>query len=112
MIDATGIPSVMELGATLLDRTGTLLVLGVAPITAEIRISASRLNWQEQSILGSTSVNGRLPDAVRQLRESAGVLEKVVTDVVDLADFGSALTLVRSGNAMKVVVCPDPEVQW
>lgn len=112
VVDATGVAAVIERALDLLDRTGVLLVMGVATLTATVQFSPSRLNWQEQSILGSTSVNGHLADAVAFLRDSGSWLTPIVTDIVDLTEFGSAVERLRERCGMKIVVLCDVEETW
>lgn len=107
VIDATGVAEVIEQGAGLLARGGTLLIMGVAPADARISISPALVNWQELTIVGSTSIRHTFADAVRFLGDAPDDLGGLVTHVVELDRFDEAVELARSREAVKVVVRPD-----
>jgi len=110
VVDATGVPAAIEEAFSKLRRAGTFLVLGVAPADARVQIAPYALNWQELTIIGSMAIRHSFQRAVELLPQLDLPLESLITHYVHLKDFGEALSLVRGGDALKVVVLPSANV--
>lgn len=65
VVDATGIPAVIEDGLTMVQRGGTFLIFGVAPATATTRMRPFDIYNGDLSIVGSMAVNQTFGAAVR-----------------------------------------------
>jgi 2-desacetyl-2-hydroxyethyl bacteriochlorophyllide A dehydrogenase len=106
-VDATGVPAVIDGVAGLLDRGGRLLVFGVAPAEATMRLSPFRVYNDEITVTGSMAI----------LRSFAPAVELVGTGVIDprpllsaplsLDEFGEALRRVRAGQGIKWHISPS-----
>jgi NADPH2:quinone reductase len=108
VVDASGVARVIELGVGLVDRGGTLAIMGVADPDDRVQFSPHAVNWQELTIIGSTSINHTFAAAVDFLARTPADLGAIVTTVSALERFGDALDAVRGREALKVLVTPDP----
>ena len=107
-IDATGSPAVIELALDRLARGGTLLVFGVAPGDAAIKVSPFRLYNDELTIVGSMAVLHSYAEAMSLVAEGRIETGPLLTHCLPLESFAAALALVRAGEGVKVQVSPSP----
>jgi 2-desacetyl-2-hydroxyethyl bacteriochlorophyllide A dehydrogenase len=112
VVDASGVASVIELGGTLLDRGGTLLIMGVAEPGDRISIAPATVNWHELNIIGSASINATFARAVDLLTHLGTDLERIVTAEFAIGDLAAAFAAVRARDAIKVVVLPNGVPTW
>ncbi len=106
VIDATGVPAVIENAFTAVKRGGKLMVFGVAPNEAHISLSPFRIYNDEITVLGSMAVLFSFQAALDLI--SAGVIntEAMLTTALPLEDFPKALDMVRRGEGVKTQVLP------
>ena len=71
-VDATGAPSAIEAALGLLERGGRLLVFGVAPAEAAVRMSPFRVYNDELTVIGSMAVLYSFDEAVAMLARWRG----------------------------------------
>lgn len=109
VVDATGVPAAIQQALTLVRRGGTMLMLGVAPADQTIELSPYRVNWHELTIIGSMAIRLSFQRAVELLPHITAPLETLVTHVVPLEQLSEGIELIRSKNAMKVIVAPGDE---
>ena len=109
-IDATGSPGVIESAFERLARGGTLLVFGVAPGDAAIKVSPFRIYNDEVTIVGSMAVLHSFGNALSLLAEGRVQAAPLLTHLLPLERFAEALALVRAGEGVKVQVSPAPPV--
>lgn len=105
-VDATGVPAAIEAAFGAVDRGGRLLVFGVAPVQADVRLSPFRIYNDEITIVGSMAVLHSYQAATRLLESGAVRTAEILTHHVPLAEFAEALELVRTGSGVKVQVEP------
>jgi 2-desacetyl-2-hydroxyethyl bacteriochlorophyllide A dehydrogenase len=107
VIDATGVPAVIESAFSAVKRGGKLMVFGVAPHEARISLSPFRIYNDEITILGSMAVLFSFQPALDLI--SAGVIntEAMLTTALPLEDFPRALDMVRRGEGVKTQVLPN-----
>lgn len=107
VIDATGVPAVIENAFTAVKRGGKLMVFGVAPNDARISLSPFRIYNDEITIIGSMAVLFSFQAALDLI--SAGVIntEAMLTTALPLEDFPRALNMVRYGEGIKTQILPD-----
>ncbi len=106
VVDATGVPAVIEQAFMAVKRGGTFMVFGVAPNDAHISLSPFRIYNDEITILGSMAVLFSFQAALDLL--SAGVInsEAMLTTALPLDDFSHALDMVRRGEGVKTQLLP------
>lgn len=107
VIDATGIPKVIEGAFDQVKRGGKLMVFGVAPDDARISLSPFRIYNDEITVLGSMAILFSYAPAVDLLLGGAIDTEALLSHEFALDEFPDALTAVREGRGLKIQVLPN-----
>jgi 2-desacetyl-2-hydroxyethyl bacteriochlorophyllide A dehydrogenase len=107
VIDATGVPAVIENAFMAVKRGGKLMIFGVAPAEARISLSPFRIYNDEITVIGSMAVLFSFQAALDLI--SAGVIntEAMLTTAFPLEDFPKALDMVRYGKGVKTQILPN-----
>lgn len=105
-IDVTGAPSAIEAAFDSLHRGGRLLIFGVAPEAARVRLSPFRIYNDEITVVGSMAVLHSFGPAVDLLAAGALRTTPLLTHTEPLTRFPDALGLMRAGIGVKVQVVP------
>lgn len=105
-VDVTGAPAAIEDAFAGLRRGGRLMIFGVAPVEATVRLSPFRIYNDEITVLGSMAVLHSFGAALDLM--AAGVVDtaSLLTHGLPLEEFPQALDLVRAGEGVKVQVLP------
>ncbi|ASW53780.1 zinc-dependent alcohol dehydrogenase family protein [Plantactinospora sp. KBS50] len=103
-IEATGVPAAAQAALTGLARGGTLLVFGVSPADASVRLSPFQVYNDELTILGSMAVLHTFEPAITLMTSGAIAADRMVTDTFALDDFPDAVRAVRARTGLKVQV--------
>jgi NADPH2:quinone reductase len=106
VVDATGVPTVLERAFGAVRRGGRFLVFGVAPPDATVSLSPFRIYNDEITVVGSMAVLHSFGVALDLIGKGAITTEGLVSHRLPLAEFPKALELVRSGTGVKVHVLP------
>ena len=106
-VDATGVPAAIETALGLLDRGGRMLVFGVSPAEAEIRVSPFCVYNDELTIVGSMAVLRSFGPAVDLLASGAVDPRPLLSEPLPLQDFGEAVARVRTGQGIKWHIRPS-----
>ncbi len=106
-VDATGVPAAIETAIGLLDRGGRMLVFGVSPAEAAIRVSPFRVYNDELTIVGSMAVLRSFGAAVDLLSSGAVDARALLSEPLPLEQFGEAVNRVRSGQGIKWHIRPS-----
>jgi threonine dehydrogenase-like Zn-dependent dehydrogenase len=104
---ATGAPAVIETAIALLDRGGRMLVFGVSPAEAVIRVPPFRVYNDELTIVGSMAVLRSFGPAVDLLTSGAVDPGALLWEPLPLEQFGEAVNRVRSGQGIKWHIRPS-----
>ena len=107
VIDATGVPSVIEAAFAAVKRGGKFMVFGVASQEARISLSPFRIYNDEIKIVGSMAVLFSFQPALDLI--SGGIIDTqaMLTAALPLEDFPNALTMVRHGEGVKTQIIPN-----
>jgi 2-desacetyl-2-hydroxyethyl bacteriochlorophyllide A dehydrogenase len=107
VIDATGVPAVIENAFTAVKRGGKFMVFGVASHEARISLSPFRIYNDEITIIGSMAVLFSFQAALDLI--SGGIIntQAMLTEALPLQDFPSALDMVRRGKGVKTQILPN-----
>ena len=105
-VDATGVPEAIETALGLLDRGGRMLVFGVAPAQAAIRVSPFRVYNDELTIVGSMAVLRSFGQAVDLLARGVVDPGPLLAEPLPLSGYGAAVDRVRGGQGIKWHVRP------
>ncbi len=110
-VDATGVPEAIETAIGLLDRGGRMLVFGVSPAEAAIRVSPFRVYNDEITITGSMAILRSFGQAVDLLASGAVDPRPLLSEPLPLEGFGDAVNRVRSGQGIKWHIRPYPRLR-
>ena len=107
VIDATGVPAVIERAFMAVKRGGKFMIFGVAPNDARVSLSPFRIYNDEITIVGSMAVLFSFQAALDLM--SAGVIntKAMLTASLPLEDFSHALEMVRRGKGVKTQIVPN-----
>jgi D-arabinitol dehydrogenase (NADP+) len=103
VVEATGIPAVLEGSIDHARPGGTIWVFGVAPDDAIARISPYTLFRRDLSLVGSFALNQTIPHAVAMIRSGGIDVAPLVSHVLPLRDFAEGMRLAAHDPArMKI----------
>lgn len=107
VVDATGVPAVIEQAFMAVKRGGKFMIFGVAPHEARVSLSPFRIYNDEINIVGSMAVLFSFQAALDLI--SAGVIntQAMLTTALPLEDFAEALSMVRRGEGVKTQILPN-----
>ena len=105
-VDATGVPEAIEAAIGLLDRGGRMLVFGVSPAEAAIRVSPFRVYNDEITITGSMAILRSFGQAVDLLASGAVDPRPLLGEPLPLERWGEAVDRVRAGQGIKWHIRP------
>jgi len=108
VVDATGVPALMEKTTDYARKGGTILLFGVPPQGASIKLPAFTIFEHGLTILSSyTSVRNSI-QAVRLLRSGRIDVSSLVSHKLSLSEFERGINIIKNGEegAMKVLIEP------
>lgn len=108
VVDATGVPGVIEQALQHLRPRGRFLQFGVAPVNATIAFSPYRLFRHDWTLIGSFALCYSFERAIAWLKSGLFDLHPLITHTVPLSGFDAAFQRFAQGHAMKVHVTPHP----
>ncbi len=102
VVDATGVPQVVENSFQHLKPTGQMLMFGVNPPEARISLSPFEVFKNDWHILGSYALCYTFYQAIALLEGGVVDVRPLLSHSLPLARFEEALKLAQSGEAMKI----------
>lgn len=104
VVDATGVPAVIEQAFTYVRPRGQYLQFGVTPMDATIRLRPYDLFRNDWTVIGSFALCYTFLPAIAWLAKGVIDIAPLVSHTVPLADFASAFHAFASGQTLKVHV--------
>jgi Threonine dehydrogenase and related Zn-dependent dehydrogenases len=104
VVDATGIPAVIEEAFRYLGKTATYLQFGVTPKNAQIKVSPFDLYHRDWTLLGSMAINYTFLSAFEWVKEGRIMLEPLVSKVITLEETASFLSRPKDAELLKVQI--------
>lgn len=104
VVDATGIPAVIEEALMRLGKTGKYLQFGVTPKTAQIRVNPFEIYHKDWTILGSMAINYTFLTAFDWVKEGRIALNPLVSRVISLEDAPEFLARPKDPELLKVQI--------
>lgn len=98
VVDATGVPTVVETALQFLTAGGTMLMVGSCPAGAPIQFVPRALQRIDAAVIGSFSYADEFDSALRLLVEGRIRTDQIVTHSFSLNDFEKALACARAGD--------------
>lgn len=109
VVDATGIPEVMEKAVEYVEPDGTFLLFGVAPRGASMRLEPYEVFRRDLRIVGSFAVKKTMQYALNLLGSGAIDVRDLISSQYPLERFGDALEEVLTGkDRLKVQIVCEP----
>lgn len=106
VVDATGLPRVIERALDPLRPGGTYLQFGVAPIGAHAAWEPYRIFRNDWTIVGSFALSQTFAPAIRWLEGGAIDVAPLVSHVLPLHEFADGFAAFADGRTLKVHVRP------
>ncbi|MFA4015313.1 MAG: hypothetical protein RUDDFDWM_000393 [Candidatus Fervidibacterota bacterium] len=107
VIDATGSANVIEEMPTFTKDGGRILIFGVAPRDAYIRLSPFEVYRRELTITGAFSLGYDFETALNLLMRGLIEIEPLITHRMPLEELERALEYKRQGVGMKTLIFPN-----
>lgn len=104
VVDATGLPAVIELAMAHLGRTATYLQFGVTPKDVQIQLNPFDLYHNDWTILGSMAINHTFLPAFEWVKEGRIALEPLVSKVISLEETPEFLARPKDPELLKVQI--------
>jgi 2-desacetyl-2-hydroxyethyl bacteriochlorophyllide A dehydrogenase len=106
VLDATGVPAVIQAGIGAVRKGGTFLVFGVAPAGAPVWLEPFRIYNEEITVIGSMAVLSSYGRALEIVAHGLIDSDALITHRFPLEDYDAALHAARSGAGLKVQLLP------
>lgn len=107
VIDATGVPAVIERALDYLRPRGQYLQFGVAPIGKMVAWDPYRIFKNDWTIIGSFALSYTFQPAIAWLANRVIDVEPLVSHVLPMSEFGVGFQQFMAGNTLKVQVRPS-----
>lgn len=95
VVDATGIPAVIEQGVYVTRPRGKLWIFGVTPKGAMVSLPSYEIFRKDLSIIGSFAVNRTFQESINLLESGAIRVEPLISHVLPLDDFAEGLEIAQ-----------------
>ncbi|MBN2471401.1 MAG: zinc-dependent alcohol dehydrogenase family protein [Anaerolineae bacterium] len=103
VVDATGIPPVLESAIAYVRPRGKIWVFGVTPAGAMVRFPAYEIFRRDLKIIGSFAVNRTFPQSIALIQSGAVQVEPLISHRLPLDEFTRGLALAeKDPGRMKV----------
>src|SRR5437588_5372274 len=107
VIDATGVPAVIENAFMAVKRGGKFMVFGVASNEARISLSPFRIYNDEITILGSMAILFSFQAATNLISRGIVDTKALLTKALPLEAFSDALDMVKRVEGVKTQILPN-----
>jgi threonine dehydrogenase-like Zn-dependent dehydrogenase len=105
VVDATGIPQVMEKALDFVEPDGTFLLFGVAPRGAKMSVEPYQVFQKDMRIAGSFAVKKTMQYALNLLGSGAIEVKDLVSSSYPLEQFGAAFEeMMTSKDRLKIQI--------
>jgi 2-desacetyl-2-hydroxyethyl bacteriochlorophyllide A dehydrogenase len=102
VIDATGVPAVIEGAFDYLKPRGQFLQFGVTPTDARVKINPYRFFKNDWTLIGSFAVCYSFQPAIAWLANNVIDITPLVSHTIPMADFTTAFNQFAQGQTLKV----------
>lgn len=95
VVDATGVPTVIESLFDYAKARAKIWLFGVAPIGTRVKIPAYDVFRKDWKIIGSFAVNRTFPQSIALIESGAIQVEPLISHRLPLADFAAGMEIVQ-----------------
>jgi 2-desacetyl-2-hydroxyethyl bacteriochlorophyllide A dehydrogenase len=107
VVDATGVSSAVEAALDHVAPGGTVMIFGVSSPDARVSLSPFDVYQRELTIVGSMAILHSYQPAVELVGRHPERFRPLLTHAFDLDEFDRAVSLIPSGDAIKIVIAPE-----
>ncbi len=104
IIDATGVPAVVEMVIPLLAHMGTFIAFGVCPMDSSVKINPFDLYHKEWRLIGSYALEKTMPQSINMLRQGRMDLSPLIGEVIGIADMPQRFADFVAGKTNNKIV--------
>jgi len=104
VIDATGIPKVVEQAIPHLANTGTFIAFGACPEKSSITINPFDLFYRDWKLIGSYALEKNMPQSIAMLSEGGIDLSPLVGKIITLDEMPEAFTAFCEGKTNNKII--------
>ena len=104
VVDATGIPAVIQEGFKYLGPASKFLQFGVAPKNSEIKINPFDLYHKDWTLIGSMALNQTFLPALNWLREGRIDVKSLISKTINLDELADFIARPKDEKLLKVQV--------
>jgi threonine dehydrogenase-like Zn-dependent dehydrogenase len=104
VVDATGIPSVIQQALQYLGPASKFLQFGVAPRDSEIRVNPFELYHNDWTLIGSMAINHTFPQALDWLTQGRIDVKPLISETIELDQLADFLEQPKGRDLLKVQV--------
>ena len=108
VVDCTGLPDVIEGLFRHAGPAARIMLFGVAPPGASVRIDPFEVYHRDWEIIGSMAINGTFGRARDLIASGRVVVRPLLTRVAGLEDVAGILSTRKAPAELKVMVAPSP----
>ncbi|MCB9450604.1 MAG: zinc-dependent alcohol dehydrogenase family protein [Anaerolineaceae bacterium] len=106
VVDATGIPAVLESTFRYVKPRGTIWVFGVTPVGTHVQFPAYEVFRRDLKIIGSFAVNRTFPQSIALIQSGTIQVEPLISHQLPLDDFVQGMVLAeKDPKRVKVHFC-------
>jgi 2-desacetyl-2-hydroxyethyl bacteriochlorophyllide A dehydrogenase len=106
VVEATGVPAVLEESVRHVAPGGTLLIFGVSSPDAQAAVPPFRIYQRELTVVGSMAIRHTFAPAVDVVSRHAERLRPLLTHRFGLERFDDAVRALSDGRSVKVTIIP------
>lgn len=106
VVDATGVPKVVEQGFDYLRPRGQMWMFGVAPMGVQIQLEPYRVFKNDWTIIGSFALCYTFQEAIAWLESGVVDVSQLVSHQVPLDEFAPVFHQFAAGQTLKVQLIP------
>lgn len=108
VIDATGVPTVVEEAIRRVAVTGTFLAFGACPTESSIRINPFELYYRDLNLVGSYALQKTMPQSIAMLREGGLDLRPLIGEVISLEEMPERFAAFVAGKTNNKIIVEFP----
>lgn len=105
VIDATGVPPVVEMGIQLLANRGSFIAFGVCPTDSSIKVNPFEIFYRDLKIIGSYALEKTMPQSIAMLSDGKMDLKPLIGEIISLDEMPKKFDEFMTGKTKgKVIV--------
>jgi len=104
IIDATGVPKVVEFAIPMLADTGTFLAFGACPIESSIKINPYEIYHRDLKLIGSYALEKTMPQSISMIGEGGFDLSPLIGQVISFDEMPTKFNEFVNGKTNNKII--------